>query len=76
MKLLIAPNRRRSGQIMGAGAAILIMAAGWFYHDTVAGYPAFFVYLTAAAIFVNGGFANMAPFAAESYPVRLAGRAG
>jgi MFS transporter, putative metabolite:H+ symporter len=68
-------GRRRSGQIMGAGAAILILAAGLFYKGTIAGYPAFFIYLTAAAIFVNGGFANMSPFAAESYPVRLAGRA-
>jgi MFS transporter, putative metabolite:H+ symporter len=68
-------GRRRAGQIMGVGAAVLILSAGLFYKDTIGGYPAFFVYLTAAAVFVNGGFANMLPFAAESYPVKLAGRA-
>ncbi len=68
-------GRRHSGEVMGWGAAIFILAAGLLHRDMISGFSAFIVFLTAAAIFVNGGFANMAPFAAESYPVELAGRA-
>jgi putative MFS transporter len=68
-------GRRHSGEIMGWGAALLIFAAAYFRSELWAGMPAFIVCLAGAAIFVNGGFANMAPFAAESYPVRLAARA-
>jgi len=68
-------GRRHSGEIMGWGAAILILAAGIFRSDFVAGVPAFVICLTGAAIFINGGFSNMGPYAAESYPVGLAARA-
>ena len=68
-------GRRHAGEIMGWGSAIFILAAGWYHDAFIAGMPAFIVYLTVAAIFVNGGFSNMTPFAAESYPVRLAARA-
>jgi putative MFS transporter len=68
-------GRRHSGEVMGWGAAIFILAAGIFHKDFIAGVPAFVVWLTVAAIFVNGGFSNMSPYAAESYPVRLAARA-
>jgi putative MFS transporter len=68
-------GRRHSGEIMGWGAAIFILAAGLLHREMIGGFPVFIICLTAAAVFVNGGFANMAPFAAESYPVELAGRA-
>jgi MFS transporter, putative metabolite:H+ symporter len=68
-------GRRHSGEIMGWGAAVFILAAGLWHREMIDGFPVFIVCLTAAAVFVNGGFANMAPFAAESYPVELAGRA-
>ena len=67
-------GRRHSGEVMGWGAAIFILMAGVFHSGYIAGVPAFIVWLTVAAIFVNGGFSNMAPYAAESYPVRLAAR--
>lgn len=68
-------GRRHTGEVMGWGSALLILATGIYHGDTVFGLPAFIVALTAATIFVNGGFSNMAPYAAESYPVRLASRA-
>jgi putative MFS transporter len=68
-------GRRHSGEIMGWGAAIFILAAGLLHREMIGGFPVFIICLTAAAVFVNGGFANMSPFAAESYPVELAGRA-
>jgi putative MFS transporter len=54
---------------------VVTFAAGWFYQDSIGPYPAFFIFLALTAMFVNGGYANMSPYAAESYPVALAGRA-
>jgi putative MFS transporter len=68
-------GRRHSGEVMGWGAAVFILLAGIYHNEYIAGFPAFIVWLTVAAIFVNGGFSNMSPYAAESYPVRLAARA-
>jgi putative MFS transporter len=68
-------GRRHSGEVMGWGAAIFILMAGIYHNGYIAGIPVFVVWLTLAAIFVNGGFSNMTPYAAESYPVRLAARA-
>ena len=68
-------GRRHAGEIMGWGAALTVLGAGIYHRDMVGGVPAFVLWLTAAAIFVNGGFSNMSPYAAESYPVMLAARA-
>ncbi len=67
-------GRRHSGGVMGWGAAIFILAAGLLHRDMISGFSAFIVFLTAAAIFVNGGsptWRRLRP----SYPVELAGRA-
>ena len=68
-------GRRRSGQVMAVGAAVFVLLAGLLHADSYAGWPAFIVWLTLAAVFVNGGFSNMAPYAPESYPVHLGGSA-
>jgi putative MFS transporter len=68
-------GRRHAGEVMGWGAAILMLFAGIYHGAFIAGVPAFIVWLAAAAVFVNGGFSNMSPYACESYPVRLAARA-
>lgn len=68
-------GRRRSGQVMAAGATVFVLLAGTFHTDSYGGIPAFIVWLTLAAVFVNGGFSNMAPYAPESYPVHLGGSA-
>jgi putative MFS transporter len=52
-----------------------VLGAGVYHNGFAGGVPAFVLWLTAAAIFVNGGFSNMSPYAAESYPVTLAARA-
>jgi MFS transporter, putative metabolite:H+ symporter len=68
-------GRRRAGQVMSVGAAIFIFCAGFYHRDFYGDIPAFILWLSLAAIFVNGGFSNMAPYAPESYPVRLAASA-
>jgi MFS transporter, putative metabolite:H+ symporter len=68
-------GRRRAGQVMGFGAAIFILCAGLFHANFYGAVPAFIFWLTFAAVFVNGGFSNMAPYAPETYPVRLAASA-
>jgi MFS transporter, putative metabolite:H+ symporter len=67
-------GRRRCGEIMGYGVALSLGAAAMFAHDTVAGYPAFVVLLIPAALFFDGGFANLTPYPAEIFPVRLSAR--
>jgi putative MFS transporter len=67
-------GRRRCGAIMGYGIAISLGAAGLFFDRTLFGYPAFVVLLIPAALFFDGGFSNIAPYSAEIFPVRLAGR--
>jgi putative MFS transporter len=68
-------GRRRAGQVMGVGAAIFILCAGLFHTDFYGPIPAFIFWLTLAAVFVNGGYSNMGPYAPETYPVRLAASA-
>lgn len=67
-------GRRRCGEIMGYGIAICLGAAALFYDRTILGYPAFVVLLIPAALFFDGGFANIGPYAAEVFPVRLSAR--
>jgi putative MFS transporter len=67
-------GRRRCGEIMGYGLAVTLAAAGLFYDRVLFGYPAFVVLLIPASLFYDGGFANIAPYSAEIFPVRLSGR--
>lgn len=67
-------GRRRCGEIMGYGVALLLGAVALFYDRTLFGYPAFLVLLIPAALFFDGGFANIAPYAAEVFPVQLSAR--
>lgn len=68
-------GRRRCGEIMGYGIALSLGAAAIFADRTLLGYPAFVVLLIPAALFFDGGFSNIAPYAAETFPVRLSARA-
>jgi putative MFS transporter len=67
-------GRRRCGEIMGYGIAVSLGAAALFFDRTWFGYPAFIVLLIPAAMFFDGGFANITPYAAEIFPVRLSAR--
>jgi MFS transporter, putative metabolite:H+ symporter len=67
-------GRRRCGEIMGYGIAVSLGIAGLFFDRTLLDYPAFVVLLIPAALFFDGGFANIAPYSAEIFPVRLSAR--
>jgi putative MFS transporter len=67
-------GRRHCGEIMGYGIALSLGAAAFFFDRTLFGYPAFVVLLIPAALFFDGGFANIAPYSAEIFPVRLSAR--
>jgi MFS transporter, putative metabolite:H+ symporter len=67
-------GRRRCGELMGYGAAVTLAAAAIFHADFVGSVPLFIVFLVVGALFFEGGFANLGPYAAEIFPVRLAAR--
>ena len=67
-------GRRRSGEIMGYGAALGLLAAGWFHAQMWLGVPAFFILLLAGDLFFEGGLANLAPYSVEVFGVRLGAR--
>jgi MFS transporter, putative metabolite:H+ symporter len=64
-------GRRRCGIIMGLGAAPLLLLAGLSGESEIFGIPAFLLALIAAAFFVDGGFANLAPFTPEVFPTSM-----
>jgi putative MFS transporter len=67
-------GRRACGQLQGFGIAVTLALAGFTYGQSYAGFPIFVGFLAAAALFFDGGFANMSPHTAESFPVRLSAR--
>jgi putative MFS transporter len=66
-----AIGRRNSGGLLGLGAGILIILAGYNYNTTLFGLSAFWLILAAAMFFVDGGFAIVGPYAAEIWPSHL-----
>lgn len=68
-------GRKISGQVMGFGAAAALAAAAFLANAQLGGVSAFVIAIVVAAFFYDGGCANLAPYAAELYPVRLAARA-
>jgi len=64
-------GRRVCGVVMGLGAAPLLALAAFAGETEVAGASLFLVALIAASFFVDGGFANLAPFTSEVYPTHL-----
>src|SRR5215210_1091082 len=64
-------GRRKCGVIMGLGAAPLLVLAGLSGESEIVGIPAFLLALIAAAFFVDGGFANLAPFTPEVFPTSM-----
>src|SRR5580698_10166305 len=64
-------GRRNSGGLLGLGAGVLIIAAGYNYHTTLLGLSAFWLILAAAMFFADGGFAIVGPYAAEIWPSHL-----
>jgi putative MFS transporter len=64
-------GRRNCGGLLGFGAGVLIILAGYHYMDTIFGLSAFWLILAAAMFFADGGFAIVGPYAAEIWPSHL-----
>jgi putative MFS transporter len=67
-------GRRRCGELMGYGSAAMLAGAAIFHADFVGSVPLFIAFLLVGALFFEGGVANLGPYAAEIFPVRLAAR--
>ena len=64
-------GRRNCGGLLGFGAAVFIVLAGYNYNTTMFGVSAFWLILTVAMFFADGGFAIVGPYAAEIWPSHL-----
>jgi putative MFS transporter len=64
-------GRRICGLLMGVGAPALLALAAFSGESEIAGASLFLVALACAAFFVDGGFANLAPFTSEIYPTSM-----
>ena len=74
---LLAPltGRRWLGVVWGFGGVVALAAAGYYSNAVVGGLPAMVILLCASTFFIEGGFANFAPYTVERYGVRLGARA-
>jgi len=64
-------GRRNCGGLLGFGAAFFIILAGYNYNTMMFGMSAFWLILTVAMFFADGGFAIVGPYAAEVWPSHL-----
>src|ERR1700740_97922 len=64
-------GRRNAGGLLGLGAGVLTIVAGYNYDVMWAGWSAFWLILAAAFFFADGGFAIVGPYAAEVWPSHL-----
>jgi MFS transporter, putative metabolite:H+ symporter len=64
-------GRRLCGLVMGIGAPPLLALAAFSGQTEVAGISLFVIALTGAAFFIDGGFANLAPYTSEVYPTSM-----
>ncbi len=64
-------GRRQAGGLLGFGAGVLVILAGYNYNTTLFGLSAFWLILAAAMFFADGGFAIVGPYAAEVWPSYL-----
>jgi MFS transporter, putative metabolite:H+ symporter len=64
-------GRCRSGGLLGFGAGLLLIIAGYHYDETIFGLSALWLILAAAVFFAGGGWAVVGPYAAEIWPSHL-----
>lgn len=64
-------GRRAGGGLIGLGAGVLIILAGYNYDATIMGMSALWLILALAFFFADGGFAIVGPYAAEVWPSHL-----
>jgi len=67
-------GRRWLGAAWGIGGTVALAAAGYFSKVLIGGVPLMVVLLCASTFFIEGGFANFAPYTVERYGVRLGAR--
>ena len=74
---LLAPftGRRWLGAVWGFGGVGALAAAGYYNSVLIGGLPVMVILLCASTFFIEGGFANFAPYTVERYGVRLGARA-
>jgi putative MFS transporter len=68
-------GRRTCGMLAGFAGAVALVAAAYFHSVVLAGFPIFVLLVMVAFLFVDGNFANVAPYSVEAYGVRLGSRA-
>jgi putative MFS transporter len=64
-------GRRNAGGLLGFGAGFLTILAGYNYDVSLMGVSAFWLILSVAFFFADGGFAIVGPYAAEVWPSHL-----
>jgi len=64
-------GRRVCGLAMGVGAPLFLAVAAFSGESEIAGVSLFLIALACAAFFVDGGFANLAPYTSEIYPTAM-----
>lgn len=64
-------GRRASGGLLGFGAGLLTILAGYNATGMIAGVSAFWLILALAMFFADGGFAIVGPYGAEIWPSHL-----
>ena len=64
-------GRRKAGGLLGLGAGVLIIVAGYNYDTTIMGVSGFWLILAVSFFFADGGFAIVGPYAAEVWPSHL-----
>lgn len=67
-------GRRPCGLVMGYAAALCLAGAALFHSAFLGSIPVFMLFLVIGNIFVESEITNIAPYTAEMFPVRLAGR--
>lgn len=68
-------GRRWLGAVWGFGGVIALAAAGYYNEVVIGGLPLMVVLLAASTFFIEGGFANFAPYTVERYGAQLGARA-
>jgi putative MFS transporter len=64
-------GRRNAGGLLGFGAGVLTIVAGYNHDTALFGVSAFWLILAATMFFADGGFAIVGPYAAEIWPSHL-----
>jgi len=64
-------GRRNAGGLLGFGAGVMTIVAGYNYDAMLMGVSAFWLLLAVAFFFADGGFAIVGPYAAEVWPSHL-----